>query len=56
MKIQGKQEEFKGDAMRLALKRSGYKLRKQVVRWPRLKGVAGFRVDVSTGHAVAFVR
>jgi hypothetical protein len=46
----------KSDAMSIAMKRSGYKLLQKRVSWPRVKGPAGVRVDVSTGAAVAFVR
>jgi hypothetical protein len=33
--------------MQVAFKRSGYKVRKQMVRWPRVKGPRAVAVDCS---------
>lgn len=43
-------------ALALAFQRIGYRIRKTRtrVRWPRVKGPAGIRVDVKTGQAVGF--
>ena len=50
-----KSTEYSGDALKLALKKAGIKLRKQSVQWPRMKGPVAVRVDCSTGYAVQFV-
>ncbi len=44
-------------AMGIALQRAGLKpTRGRLIQWPRNRGPRGIRVDVRTGHAVAFVR
>ncbi len=56
MQLKGINNECKNEAMRDALKRSGYKLLKKKVSWPRIKGPAGLRVDVASGQMVDYVR
>jgi len=56
MQLKGINNECKNEAIKDALKKSGYKLLEKKISWPRLKGPAGLRVDVSTGHMVDWVR
>ena len=56
MKLQGINDTCKNDSVKNALKLSGYVLRVKKVSWPRMRGVAGVRIDCGTGNAVAFVR
>jgi len=56
MQLRGINETLRSDAMRLAFKKSGYKLREKRVAWPRTRGPIGIRVEVKTGYAVEFVR
>jgi hypothetical protein len=55
MSLVGINSTVKSSAMADALRRSGYKLRRKPVSWPRLKGPAGIRVDMATGYSVSFV-
>ena len=56
MELKGINSVCKNESVKDALKKSGYRLREKKVSWPRMRGVAGVRIDVSTGNAVAFVR
>jgi hypothetical protein len=56
MNIVGISTRCTGDAMAVAFKKSGYRLRKKAVSWPRMKGVAGVRIDCGTGYAVEVLR
>ena len=56
MELKGISTQCKNDVVKDAFKKSGYRLREKKVSWPRMRGVAGVRIDVSTGNAVAFVR
>ena len=53
MELKGINTVVKSDAMSIAFKKSGYKLRMKKVSWPKLKGPAGLRVDVTTGQLVS---
>jgi hypothetical protein len=56
MELKGINTKCKNEVVKDALKKSGYRLCEKKVSWPRMRGVAGVRIDVSTGNAVAFVR
>ena len=56
MELKGINSICKNEVVKDALKKSGYRLREKKVSWPRMRGVAGIRIDVSTGNVVAFVR
>lgn len=43
-------------ALAVAFEKSDYKLLTKVVKWPRLKGPVGIRVDCGTGYSVSFVK
>lgn len=47
MNLKGINEQCKNNAMELAFRKGGYKLRKKAVSWPRLKGPATVQVDCS---------
>lgn len=46
----------KNECVADAFRKINYKLRKKRVAWPRTSAVLGIRVEVKTGHAVAFLR
>lgn len=50
-----KANSFKGNAMALALRSFGINPARTKKSWPRQKGPAGVRIDVTTGTAVSFV-
>jgi hypothetical protein len=47
--------EVKNDSFRVALKKSGYKLRRKQVRWPRARGAKFSRREVTTEFVAGFV-
>ena len=46
MELKGINTKCSNKSVADALKKSGYRLREKKVSWPRMRGVAGVRIDV----------
>jgi hypothetical protein len=56
-KFAGINDHCENNAIKLAFKRAGIKVRIEHVRsWPRLRGPKGLRIEMKTGNLVEVVR